>query len=97
MYTTKYTTDSVKQILTNTNNDNVVKTINNNVNVYGRNEKDNIADKLVDELNNPVSRNFYCKVAWRLSEGQIWSNLEKAKQGKNPRRYFTWLCKKQMG
>lgn len=72
-------------------NDNVPKVLNNNVN-----DIDNKADMLVARLNNPASREFYCKVAMRLSEAQIIRNLETALRGNNPQRYFTWLCNRDM-
>lgn len=63
---------------------------------FTNNEKDRIADKLCEQLGNREYRAFYCKVAYQLSEAQIWSSLETAKKGKHPARYFTWLVKKQM-
>lgn len=55
---------------------------------------DAIADKLCKELGNNQYRTFYCKVAYKLSEAEIWSSLELAKTGNNPARYFTWLVKR---
>ncbi len=83
------------------NNDNVVskRNYNDNVtmnNVIGRNQQDQIADRLCEELGNHQYRAFYCKVAYNLSEAQIWNSLETAKKGKDPAKYFTWLVKKQM-
>lgn len=72
-------------------NDNVPKVLNNNVN-----DIDNKADMLVARLNNPDSREYYCKVAMRLSEAQIIRNLETALRGNDPQRYFTWLCNREM-
>ena len=84
----------------NVNGFNSVKyNVNDNVGVVGSigyNSKDAIADKLVKELGNSQFRTFYCKVANKLSEAQIWNCLEVAKRGKDPARYFTWLVKKQM-
>jgi hypothetical protein len=81
-------------------NDNVGKALpnNDNVNIVRRTkgEVDAIADKLVTELNNPGARLFYCKVAWTLSESDIYKNLEIAKMGRNPQKYFSWLCKHNM-
>lgn len=71
----------------------------NNVvkNLISNDQADTIADKLCEELGNHQYRSFYCKVAYSLSESQIWNSLEEAKSnGKNPARYFTWLVKKQM-
>ena len=75
-----------------TNNDNV--TMNNVSKFKIYNSKDIIADKLIAELGNESYRVFYCKVAYKLSESQIWSALEQAKKGKYPAKYFTWLVKK---
>lgn len=81
----------------NVNVNEITKVINNdNVHCTVR-EADLIADKLVKQLNNPVARAFYCKVAYKLSEAQIWNNLEKAQSvGRNPAKYFTWLCNQQL-
>lgn len=72
-------------------NDNEKKIINNNVNVI-----DSKADYLVTKLNNPDSRRYYCKVAQKLTEADIARNLEIALSGRNPQRYFTWLCNRQL-
>ena len=82
-------------------NDNVVKyNLTNNDNVRASNktseEVDAIANKLVEALNNPISREFYCMVGWKLSEAEIYGNLEKAKRGRSPQRYFTWLCQQSL-
>jgi hypothetical protein len=77
-------------------NVNVKKTLKNNDNVYQRNNKDFIADKLVEALNNPEAREYYCKVAWRLPEATIWNCLETAVRGNHPAKYFSWLTKQQM-
>lgn len=56
---------------------------------------DMIVEKLEAGLNTkPESRPFLCKAAWKLSEGRIWDNYEKALAGKNPMGLFIWLCKK---
>lgn len=60
-------------------------------------EIDSIADQLVECFANPSARSYYCKVAQRLSEATIWNNVEIAKRGRSPVRYFTWLCQKAMG
>src|SRR6478752_543861 len=52
-------------------------------------EIDNIADQLVECFANPGARSYYCKVAQRLSEATIWNNVEIAKRGRAPVRYFT--------
>lgn len=75
--------------------DNESKTLTNNV-IVNVAQADAIADKLARALNNPDGRLFYCKVAWRLPEARIWNNLEIAQTGRNPRNYFTWLCKREM-
>lgn len=94
---TKIATERVKQL--HNVNDNEVNTINNNDNdivvkpsVKTEVQVNAIAEKLVNELNNPEAWEFYCKVAWRLSEATIYQNLEIAKGGRNPQRYFSWLC-----
>lgn len=58
---------------------------------------ENIAQRLVDAFNNPGAREYYCKVAWSLSEATIWNNVELAKsKGRSPAKYFTWLCGRAM-
>lgn len=81
--------------LSNNVNDNVKKTLKNNV-IVNESEVNLIASKLSDKLNNPNGRLFYCKVAWQLPEAQIWSNLELALTGRDPKRYFSWLCKREL-
>lgn len=70
----------------------------NNVvkNVISNDKADTIADKLCERLGNYQYRAFYCKVAYQLSEAQIWTSLEIALTGDNPAKYFTWLIKRQM-
>lgn len=94
--------DRVKQLRNNVN-DNVGNKLPNNVNDNvkppGRteNQVNAIAARLVDALDNPDARLFYCKVAWQLSEAQIQNNLEIAlRSHRSPQRYFTWLCKRMM-
>lgn len=70
---------------------------NNNVNdqKYGRSRKvENIADRLITIFGNEQFRPFYCKVAWKLSEAKIWSNVEQAQKGNNPAKLFSYLCKR---
>lgn len=55
-----------------------------------------IAQKLTDRLHNPSRYELYCKYAWRLSESLIWTNLETAEKGRNPQRYFSYLCELHM-
>jgi hypothetical protein len=80
--------------------DNVKKRLNNNVNdnVATRTSKevDGIADRIMEKLSTTENRAFYCKVGWKLSDAQIFSNVEVALSGNNPQKYFTWLCKRQM-
>lgn len=66
----------------------------NNDNDIDRRNVDRIADRLVEKFGSPQSREFYCKVAWKLSEAQIWSNYEKSLRGKSPAALFNWLCRK---
>ena len=82
----------------NVNNDNVSKNLKNNVidNVARTRATDLLADTLVARLNNPGAREYYCKVAYKLSEAQIHNNLEKALSGRDPLSYFTWLCNKEL-
>lgn len=56
--------------------------------------KEDIADKLVQQFNNPEYRGFYWNVANKLPEATIWKYVERASKGNNPSRYFTYLCKK---
>lgn len=56
-----------------------------------------IADDLLTKLNaKEESRPFMCKVAWKLSESKIYSNLEQAvsPKVKNPIGLFIYLCKR---
>lgn len=90
--------------MTPTNNVNVSKKLNNNVNVNNDNvnlkqrteaQVDAIANDVMQKLGASRDyRSFYCKIAWKLSDATIYNNLELALRGKNPARYFTWLCKR---
>ena len=78
----------------NTNNN-----TNNNTNIGGKaldaRRRENIADRLVLKFNNPGYKEFYCRVAWRLSEQTIWNYVEESfNKGRNPAKYFSFLCKK---
>lgn len=78
-------------------NVNVVSTTNyiDIDNVFSKSKSvEMIADKLVQKFGSEISRPFYCKVAYKLSEAVIWDNFEKAQRGKNPPALFTWLCKR---
>lgn len=54
-----------------------------------------LADEMLQALGaNQSSRQFMCKVAWKLSEARIWGNIESAKKGRNPMGLFIYLCKR---
>ena len=74
---------------------NVNKTKVNNVKRYNVNAEQT-AKLIAERLHDENSFLFFCKVAHRLPENVIWSNLEQAQGGKNPRAYFTFLCKLEM-
>lgn len=76
-------------------NVNVIETKTNNVKRYNVNAE-KTAHLLAEKLNDENSFLFFCKVAHQLPENKIWSNLEQALNGKNPRAYFTFLCKMNM-
>lgn len=79
------------------NNDNVVlNKTNNDIDNDRSKTVDLIADKLTVALGNPMARTYYCKIAWKLSEAQIWNNLEQSAKGKHPAKLFTWLCERDM-
>jgi len=87
--------ESLKTII-QSNNDNVNKQVINNVHCSPT-QADLIADKLELALHGGLnSRKFYCKVAYNLSEAEIWNNLEQACTGNYPQKYFTWLCQRSM-
>ena len=68
---------------------------NDNVSKFAKSKSvEHIADKLVETFGNEQFRAFYCKVAWKLSEAKIWSNVEQAQKGNSPARLFTYLCKR---
>lgn len=48
----------------------------------------NTADKLVEVFNSPQSRKYFMKVAWHLSEAQIWDVVEIALKKRVPVSYF---------
>lgn len=73
--------------------------IDTNVDKYQKSkEVELIAGKLVGLLDNPGSYQFYCLIGWRLPENKIWKNYESAIATKNgdPRKIFTWLCKRDL-
>lgn len=91
------TTSSVSEILTNT------KTLNtNSVSVNKINNTKTLnqvrltASVLAEKLRNPSRFKFYCKVAWSLPENVIWNHLETAQRGRDPQKYFSWLCNHSM-
>lgn len=84
---------------------NVIDNVNgiqgNNYNVNDNDRYDKgksieiIADRLLEKLGaQPASRPFMCKVAYRLPEATIWSNVEQALKGRNPVGLFIYLCKR---
>lgn len=81
--------------------DTVVKENNVNDNDRGRYQRSRQVDRIADEIIARLGvaetyRAFYCKIAWKLSEARIYSNLESALKGNQPARLFTYLCKKDM-
>lgn len=83
---------TVAEILTNT------KTINNNVNVIKNNNNKTlqevrlIVERLQQKLPNPLAKRFYYKIAWNLPESYIWTSVEQALTGHDPKKYFSFLC-----
>lgn len=57
-----------------------------------------IADKLVKIYNAPMSRNFFLKCAWHLSEDTIWTAVENSRKKaiRSPIRYFVTICNKAL-
>lgn len=54
-----------------------------------------VADTLLERLGAKVeSRPFMCKVAWKLPEHRVWTNVETALKGNNPVGLFIYLCKR---
>jgi len=78
------------------NNPNNTYNVNDNVNFNSSKNAERIAHQLVDKFSAPNSFPFYCKVAYKLSEAQIWNNFERSTTGKNPAGLFNWLCRKDM-
>lgn len=62
------------------------------------NYTEHVADKLVKIYNAPMSRNFFLKCAWHLSEDTIWTAVENSKRKaiKQPIRYFVAVCNNAM-
>lgn len=70
---------------------------NDNVNKYELAQKvEGIAYALVDKFGAPNNFEYYCKIAYKLSESRIWLNFERAKKGNSPAKLFTYLCNKDM-
>lgn len=91
-----------------TNNDNVTETVvttsnySDNYNVNDKYELSRKVERVADEIIHKLGadqtyRAFYCKIAWKLSEARIWSNMETSLKGNNPARLFSYLCKRDMG
>lgn len=58
---------------------------------------DSKADYMMNRLQANDNRKFYLKVAWRFPDHVIQSNLELAlSKGRDPKKYFSWLCKRSM-
>lgn len=92
----------ILQALKDILNDNEVNKVNtndiDNGNITKSKEVDRIADKLVAEFNSPISRPFYCKVAWTLPAPIIERLVAEANElGKNPGGLFNHLARKEMG
>lgn len=84
----------IQQAINQKSNVNVNKEVNN-VKRYNVNAE-TIARQLADKLDDQKSFLYFCKVAHQLNESQIWSNLEQAQKGRNPRAYFAFLCNLSM-
>ena len=88
----------------NTDNVNVLEqnntyTDNDTVSKYERSKRvEIIAQKLVEKFGTAKWFPFYCKVAWKLSEEQIWRFYEHAngKKVRNPAKLFYYLCDRAM-
>lgn len=68
----------------------------NNVNVKSISSVQEIAHRLCEQLSDEHDFEYFCKVAWKLPESVIWSNVEAALKGRNKARLFTWLCSQSM-
>lgn len=63
-----------------------------------------VAEKLVDLFGSRQGYRFYCKIAYELTEEQIWNNYNTAKKAKasSPHKIrsigglFNWLCRRDM-
>jgi hypothetical protein len=94
----------------NSVNDNGVSELTNNGNVplredeatasvrrVSNEEADRIADILVAAFDAPVSRAFYCKVAYMIPEAEIDELVKYCQDnGDAPERLFGYLVKRQM-
>jgi hypothetical protein len=72
---------------TNLNNVNVKKSIS---------EVRNLAQQLCDKLAAQDNFQYYCKVAWHLSEAQIWQNYEASLYARSPCAVFYRICEEGM-
>lgn len=59
---------------------------------------DRIASALVKHFNASYCWEYFCKCGWKLTEDEIWANVEKSHkpQVESPLRYFIALCEVQM-
>ena len=55
-----------------------------------------IAQDLCDRLDNPGAYEWYMKCAWHLPPSVLYGNLVIAKGGRNPQKFFTYLCKQSL-
>lgn len=87
--------DIDNEIVGTTHNYNDIDNVNDK---YSRSRRvEELADNLMEKLGaKPESRPFLCKVAWNLSESQIWTNYETSRRGNNPMGLFIYLCKRDM-
>lgn len=85
--------DRISRLRTNVSENNWFKTVGN---ANGSINVDACADWLVEELNSPGSRAFYCKVAMRLDASTIDDFVVKAKRGYAPPKLFNYLANKEM-
>lgn len=57
---------------------------------------DYISDKLAETFKNYRFKRYYCKVAYLLSEKEIWDLVDEANKGNNPSKLFTYLANIKM-
>jgi hypothetical protein len=68
----------------------------NNVGEAKHRQVEATANKLVDVFGTAQWRKFYILAAYKLSEAQIWNNVEMSERKRNPGAWFHWKCKKDM-